>query len=54
MVKVVGIVFKKGGKVYYFNPENLDLGLGNKVIVETSKGMEFGIVESEIMDIKDD
>lgn len=53
MVKVVGIVFKKGGKVYYFNPENLDLILGDKVIVETSKGMEFGIVESEIMDIKD-
>jgi len=54
LVKVVGIIFKESGKVYYFNPENLDLNLGDEVIVETSKGMEFGFVESEIMEIKDD
>lgn len=54
MVKVVGIYFKEGGKVYYFNPENIELNLGDEVIVDTSRGMEFGIVESEIMEVKDD
>lgn len=54
MAKVVGICFKDGGKVYYFNPENLKLNLGDKVIVDTSRGMEFGIVESEIMEVKND
>lgn len=41
---VVGIRFKKAGKIYYFDPETLELSVGNFAIVETSRGQEFGEV----------
>jgi len=43
---VVGVVFKRAGKVYYFDPDNIDLKSGDKVVVKTSRGMEFGEVVS--------
>lgn len=42
MVTVVGVRFKKAGKIYYFDPSNLDIQKGNSVIVETARGIEFG------------
>ncbi|HWQ88573.1 MAG TPA: stage 0 sporulation family protein [Desulfitobacteriaceae bacterium] len=42
MVDVVGVRFKQAGKVYYFSPGNLALAKGDKVIVETARGVEFG------------
>lgn len=42
MVKVVGIRFKKGGKIYYFDPLDIDLALGEFAVVETSRGIEMG------------
>ncbi|MBU2535502.1 MAG: stage 0 sporulation family protein [Chloroflexi bacterium] len=42
--KVVGIRFKTAGKVYYFDPANLDLEVNDYVVVETSRGMELGKV----------
>lgn len=42
MIKVVGIRFKKAGKIYYFDPSDLDVNKGNHVIVETARGIEFG------------
>lgn len=45
MVEVVGVRFKKAGKIYYFDPDNLNLPAGTDVIVETSRGVEFGKVE---------
>ncbi|MBO8125634.1 MAG: stage 0 sporulation family protein [Firmicutes bacterium] len=42
MQKVVGVRFKKAGKIYYFDPDELDLQLGDGVIVETARGIEFG------------
>ncbi|MBM7866358.1 hypothetical protein GTO89_07365 [Heliobacterium gestii] len=42
MVKIVGVRFKKTGKVYYFDPDDLNLPLQEKVIVETARGIEFG------------
>ena len=42
MIKVVGIRFKKAGKIYYFGPNELDIQKGNYVIVETARGIEFG------------
>ncbi|MCY6960225.1 PSP1 domain-containing protein [Clostridium brassicae] len=42
MVTVVGIRFKKSGKIYYFNPNELDIKAGDSVIVETVRGIEFG------------
>lgn len=42
MVKVVGVRFKNAGKVYYFDPGDLELYDGDKVVVETVRGLEFG------------
>jgi cell fate regulator YaaT (PSP1 superfamily) len=42
VVDVVGVRFKQAGKVYYFSPGNLALAKGDKVIVETARGVEFG------------
>lgn len=42
MVKVVGIRFKKAGKIYYFSPGTIDVQKGDNVIVETARGIEFG------------
>lgn len=44
MNKVVGVRFKKAGKVYYFGPNNIDIKLNDFVIVETARGIEFGHV----------
>ncbi len=41
---VVGVRFKKAGKIYYFDPENTEYTYGQNVIVETARGMEFGTV----------
>lgn len=41
---VVGIRFKDAGKIYYFDPENLQLDPDTPVIVETVRGVEFGRV----------
>lgn len=45
MTKVVGIRFKPVGKIYYFNPEDIELVVGDGVIVETTRGVEYGTVE---------
>ncbi len=42
MVKVVGVRFKKAGKIYYFDPDELIIDLDANVIVETARGIEFG------------
>ena len=54
MVTVVGVRFKKAGKVYYFNPGGLDLAVGDKVIVETSRGVEYGEVVTGPKDVKEE
>lgn len=47
MVEVTGIRFKPMGKVYYFDPGDLELKVGTHVIVETSRGVEYGNVAIE-------
>jgi cell fate regulator YaaT (PSP1 superfamily) len=42
MVTVVGIRFKKAGKIYYFSPGDFKISKFNNVIVETARGIEFG------------
>lgn len=42
MIDVVGVRFKKAGKIYYFAPMDLDIKKGDYVIVETARGIEFG------------
>lgn len=47
MPEVVGVRFRRAGKVYYFDPGTLELKPGQDVIVETSRGLEFGEVVQE-------
>ncbi|WP_206811350.1 PSP1 domain-containing protein [Paradesulfitobacterium ferrireducens] len=42
MIEVVGVRFRSAGKIYYFAPGDLQLEAGDKVIVETARGVEFG------------
>ncbi|HZD60297.1 MAG TPA: stage 0 sporulation family protein [Anaerolineae bacterium] len=51
---VVGVVFKKAGKVYYFDPDGVDLRSGDNVIVKTSRGMEFGEVVASPLDVTEE
>ncbi len=44
MTEIIGIRFKEVGKVYYFSPAGKKLQMGDKVIVETSRGVECGEV----------
>jgi cell fate regulator YaaT (PSP1 superfamily) len=44
MFAVVGIRFKKAGKIYYFDPADLPIEKGNFAIVETARGVEYGEV----------
>jgi cell fate regulator YaaT (PSP1 superfamily) len=51
--RVVGVRFKRAGKVYYFDPAEDQFSIGDDVIVETSRGMEYGQVvigPAEIVD----
>ena len=44
-IEIVGVNFREAGKVYYFAPGKLKLASGDKVIVETSRGVELGEVK---------
>ncbi|MER2172461.1 MAG: stage 0 sporulation protein, partial [Psychrobacillus psychrodurans] len=44
MYNVVGVRFKKAGKIYYFDPGEHTVSLDSYVIVETVRGIEFGKV----------
>ena len=44
MTKVIGVRFRKAGKVYYFSPGDADIKAGQHVIVETARGVEYGHV----------
>ncbi|HEX3075824.1 MAG TPA: stage 0 sporulation protein, partial [Lachnospiraceae bacterium] len=41
---VIGVRFRKAGKVYFFDPAGLTINQGNNVIVETARGVEYGSV----------
>ena len=44
MNKVIGVKFKDSGKIYYFDPLELEIEKGGNVIVETARGLVFGEV----------
>lgn len=44
MIEVIGIRFKKAGKLYYFDPDGLKIEEGSHAIVETVRGIEYGTV----------
>lgn len=52
MIEVIGVRFKKAGKVYYFDPNQHELKLADNVIVETARGIEFGEVVTAKKQVK--
>ncbi|NMA83594.1 MAG: stage 0 sporulation family protein [Epulopiscium sp.] len=44
MVTVIGVRFKKAGKIYYFDPDEIEIQEEGAVIVETARGIEYGQV----------
>ena len=44
MIKIVGVRFRKAGKIYYLDPVGMEIETGTHVIVETARGIEFGTV----------
>ena len=44
MKTIIGVRFRKAGKIYYFEPNGLEVEVGQHVIVETSRGVEYGTV----------
>lgn len=54
MPTVVGVVFKEAGKIYYFDPNGLNLKPGDNVIVKTSRGLEFGEIVSFPEDVPEE
>ena len=54
MIKIVGITFKEVGKIYWFDPTPFDLNVGDKVVVETVRGLELGQVTQPIKEVEND
>ena len=54
MKKIVGVRFKKTGKIYFFDPGKLEIGLKDHVIVETTMGDEYGEVAIANRNMEDD
>ena len=50
-VRVVDIHFRSGGKVYYFDPRDLELQNGQHVIMDTARGPEYGICASGVHEV---
>lgn len=44
MAKVIGVRFRDNGKIYYFSSEQFEVEVGQNVIVETARGVEYGRV----------
>ena len=54
MQTVVGVRFKKAGKIYYFSPGRLEINTGDAVIVETARGVEYGTAVLGPREVSDD
>ncbi len=54
MVKVVGVRFKRAGKIYYFDPGDLNIDKDTGVIVETARGIEYGTAVVANKDVPDE
>ena len=54
MTKVIGVRFRTEGKIYFFAPGKLKIQTGDKVIVETARGVEFGTVVTGEKEVEDD
>ncbi len=53
MITVIGVRFRRAGKVYFFDPADFDIKQGDNVIVETARGVEYGNVVLGKRDVED-
>ena len=53
MAKVIGVRFKSSGRIYYFDPADLAVEVGDGVIVETARGQEYGDVVQGATEVED-
>ena len=53
-MKVIGVRFRKAGKVYFFDPVDLEIKQGMNVIVETARGVEYGYVVMGVRDVEEE
>lgn len=54
MVRVAPIKLQVGPKVLWFDPTDFDIHMGDEVIVNTSRGLEFGIATSDVLEVSDE
>lgn len=54
MAEIIGVRFKQAGRIYYFDPKNDKYKNGEKVIVETARGIEFGEVALDNRNVDDE
>ena len=54
MTRVIGVRFRQAGKIYFFSPGKLHIRKGDKVIVETARGVEFGSVVNGPREVRDE
>ncbi len=53
MQTIIGVRFKKAGKIYYYSPGQLDIELGDNVIVDTARGTECGVTVLAPREVED-
>ena len=54
MTRVIGVRFRTAGKIYFFDPGELEIKRGSHVIVETARGIEYGTVVAPAYDVEDE
>ena len=54
MANVVGVRFRNAGKIYHFDPLDFDIEVGQHVIVETARGVEYGLVMTGRREVPED
>lgn len=54
MTTVIGVRFRGAGKIYYFDPVDMQVDVGQHVIVETARGVEYGLVVIPNKEVEDD
>ena len=54
MIKVIGVRFRQAGKIYNFDPAELEIKKGDHVIVETARGVEYGYVVFGVKEEKEE
>ena len=54
MINVIGIRFRRAGKIYFFDPQGFEIKQGDNVIVETARGVEYGRVVIGPRDVEEE